>query len=243
MTAICFFFSLVWFYLLGVGGGGKSRASLGVQAVNTESVYLSCVRCCSFGFSKTQNGPGDGSPASGMTGALQVESQKKRSLFSVGFHAEAAPNWALLGRRGLAGSLRTHGGHILWECDFKKTRAAIQRETFVVPNLTHTVRRENSKKAFFFSPRFILKGARRKKDHAGASRASSLTCDCWQTDDPTTRQSLPKWQRRCRTMRDWQMNNETSRCTSGAFVHPLKIYWYWWCLYQWCDPDFLQRWY
>lgn len=150
MTAICFFFSLVWFYLLGVGGGGKSRASLGVQAVNTESVYLSCVRCCSFGFSKTQNGPGDGSPASGMTGALQVESQKKRSLFSVGFHAEAAPNWALLGRRGLAGSLRTHGGHILWECDFKKTRAAIQRETFVVPNLTHTVRRENSKKAFFF---------------------------------------------------------------------------------------------
>lgn len=47
--------------------------------MNTESVYLSCVRCCSFGFSKTQNGPGDGSPAAGMTGALQVESQKKKT--------------------------------------------------------------------------------------------------------------------------------------------------------------------
>lgn len=49
--------------------------------MNTESVYLSCVRCCSFGFSKTQNGPGDGSPAAGMTGALQVESQKKNGAY------------------------------------------------------------------------------------------------------------------------------------------------------------------
>lgn len=111
-----------------------------------------------------------------MTGALQVESQKKRSLFSVGFHAEAAPNWALLGRRGLAGALRTHGGHILWECDFKKTRTAIQRETFV-PNLTHTVRRENSKTAFFFFSSFYFERSMAKEgSHRGEPR---LLTDVW----------------------------------------------------------------
>lgn len=76
------------------------------------SLSISCVRCCSFAFSKTQNGPRDGSPLQGITAALQVEGQAELSQFP----SEEVVNWALL-REGLIASLTMRRTHIflnLW---------------------------------------------------------------------------------------------------------------------------------
>lgn len=256
MTAICF--SFLFLYLSGwvlFAWGGRGWEMMCVSGSSSCEYWVCLSILCQmlfiWFFSKTQNGPGDGSPAAGMTGALQVESQKKSELIFCRFSrwgcaeltppGPEGPRWLVENTKG-----EGRGGVTFCKNVTSNKQEQRPREKRSLYLIWLARRGEGIQRwPFFFFLPLVLSwkehGERRITQGRAASPRWRVTVGRRKIRQQDNR--FPKWQRRCRTMRDWQMNNETSRCTSGAFVRPLKIYWYWWCLYQWCDPDFLQRWY